>query len=371
MNTNNLTGLEKWNLLVSGQDAPKMVSPLCDDWSLDVPYYWPFEGADPCPPGHRLHGIGQQIAMAGACGYDPTFLCGVPFPARRAEANPRVTTTAIDGGTEVTTVYDTPYGELKSIVQKKTSLHEVKPFFETEDDYRRMAWVIRQQIDYDEDAAVAAGLEQKKIFGQHGPMGTWWNPPCQIAFSEQGIYHLADWPDAVAECVAAHRELGTKQIATLRKAGFDYLFYCVSSTEMISPAFFEKYCAHDVEETLAQWRGLGGWILWHSCGRISAFIERGYYNRYKPEVFETMSEPPVGDLPSLAWGRQRLDRAIVTKGNVPLNIMLYGTPQDVRNDVARIRQQTQGYRHVVGLSDDILKNTPLANMRAFVDASRE
>ena len=371
MNTNELTGLEKWNLLVSGQDVPKMVSPLCDDWSLDVPYYWPFEGAEPHPPGHTYHWHGQQIAMAGACGYDPTFLCGVPFPARRTEAKARVTTAAIDGGTETTTVYDTPYGELKNIVQRKTSQHEVKPFCETEDDYRRMAWLVRQQADYDEDAAVAAGLEQKKIFGHHGPMGIWWSPPSQMAVSEQGFYHLADWPDAVEECFAAHREMMTRQLGTLRKAGYDYLFYCVSSTEMISPAFFEHYCARDIEATLAKWRGMGGWVLWHSCGRISAFIERGYYNRYKPEVFETMSEPPVGDLPDLAWGRRRLDRAIVTKGNVPLNIMLHGTPQQVRDDVARIRRQTRGYRHVVGLSDDILKNTPLANMRAFVEAARE
>jgi len=369
MKKTELTSLEKWTLLVSGQDVPKMVSPLCDDWSLDVPYYWPFEGADPCPPGHRLHGISQMIAMAGACGYDPTFVCGVPFNSRRVQA--RVTTTAIDGGTETTTAYDTPYGELKNVVQKKVSLHEVKPFFETEDDYRRMAWVVRQQADYDEDATVAAGLEQKKLFGDHGPMGTWWGPPSQIVVSEQGFYHLADWPDAVADCIAAHRELMSRQLGTLRKAGFDYLFYCVSATEMISPSFYETHCEADIGATLAQWRGMGGWILWHSCGRIKAFIERGYYNRYKPEVIETMSEPPVGDLPSLAWGRQRLDRAIVTKGNMPLNILLYGTPQEVRDDVARIRQQTQGYRHVMGLSDDILKNTPLANMQAFVEAARE
>jgi len=366
-----LTGLEKWNLLVSGQDVPRMVSPLCDDWSLDVPYYWPFEGADPHPVGHRHHWIGQQIAMAGACGYDPTFLCGVPFNPRRPGAQARVTTVDIDGGRETTTVYETPYGELKNITQVKTSSHIVKNFCETEDDYRRMAWVTRQQIDYDEDAAIAAGLEQKKIFGDKGPMGTWWNPPYQVGMGEEYFYHLADWPDAMAEHFAAHRELMAKQLVTLRKAGFDYLFYCVSATEMISPAFFERYTQADIESTVAQWRSMGGWVMQHTCGRIKAFVEGGHYNRYKPEVLETMSEPPVGDLPDLAWARQRLDRAIATKGNVPLDLLLNGTPQQVRDDVARIRSQTQGYRHVVGLSDDVLKNTPLANMKAFVEAARE
>jgi len=100
-------------------------------------------------------------------------------------------------------------------------------------------------------------------------------------------------------------------------------------------------------------------------------VELGFYNELKPDVFETMSEPPVGDLPSLRWARERLDPAIATKGNIPLNVLLEGTPDDVRREVRRVREQTAGWRHVVGLSDDVLKGTPLENARAFADEARK
>jgi hypothetical protein len=79
----------------------------------------------------------------------------------------------------------------------------------------------------------------------------------------------------------------------------------------------------------------------------------------------------VGDLPSFAWARQRLDRAIITKGNTGVEVLLHGTQEQVRDAVHRVREQTRGYRHIVGLSDDILHDTPLSNCLAFVEAARE
>ncbi len=53
--------------------------------------------------------------------------------------------------------------------------------------------------------------------------------------------------------------------------------------------------------------------------------------------------------------------------NVPLNVLLEGTPDDVRRAVARVKDETRGWRHIVGLSDDLLHATPLANALAFVE----
>jgi uroporphyrinogen-III decarboxylase len=184
------------------------------------------------------------------------------------------------------------------------------------------------------------------------------------------FYHLADWPDAFEDLHQATRELAFRQIETLRKAGFDYLFYCVDATEWISPAFFLEWILEDTRRLFARWRELGGFVIWHSCGKVATFVERGFYNELAPEVLETLSEPPVGDLPSLRWARERLDRSIITKGNIGLDVLLQGSEEEVRREVRRVRDETAGYRHVVGLSDDILKNTPLRNARALVEESR-
>ena len=99
-------------------------------------------------------------------------------------------------------------------------------------------------------------------------------------------------------------------------------------------------------------------------------MEKGYYNRLKPDIFETLSEPPVGNLPSLRWGREQLDPEIITKGNISLDILLNGTPQQVREKVRYVKESTRGYRHIIGLSDNILDHTPCENLKAFVDESR-
>ena len=148
------------------------------------------------------------------------------------------------------------------------------------------------------------------------------------------------------------------------------MFYCVSSTDMTSPAFFWEWMADEIQETIAWWKSLGGFTLWHGCGHVKAYVEQGVFNKMKPEMMETLSEPPVGDLPSLSWARKKIDQDIITKGNIPLNILLEGTTEDVRKAVRHIKMETEGWRHVIGLSDNILNGTPKDNLMAFVDESR-
>jgi hypothetical protein len=141
-------------------------------------------------------------------------------------------------------------------------------------------------------------------------------------------------------------------------------------TDWFSPDFFRTWMLESTRRILGQWRDSGGYVVWHTCGHIAKFIEEGFYNELLPDVFETLSEPPTGNIPSLRWARERLDRRIATKGNVGLEVLLEGTEDDVRKSVDRVRDQTRGYRHIVGLSDDMLGNTPLTNALAFVDEAR-
>ena len=362
---------EKWMAFLAGQDVGPMVSPLCDDWSLDMPYHWPYQDVESFPPGHPQHGLGQQMAMAGVCGWDPTFLCDLPFGPRTPAVDRHSKTTPIAGGVRVETVIHTPYGDLTGISEKQQTTQTIKAMLAEREDYIRMTWLVRQQMDYDEDAAIRIGREQRAGVGQRGVMGTWWGPPIFGSLNrEEMFYHLADWPDAVEELHQAQRQSTLKRMRTYAKAGYDYLFYCVDGTEWISPNFFRDYVTADSREMFDEWRKLGGFVLWHSCGRVANLIELGVYNELLPEIFETLSEPPIGNVPSLRWAREKLDPRIATKGNIPLSLMLQGTPEDVRKEVRRVREATRGYRHIVGLGDDMLHNTPLANAKAFVEESR-
>ena len=76
------------------------------------------------------------------------------------------------------------------------------------------------------------------------------------------------------------------------------------------------------------------------------------------------------ELPARLTASEKWKCFLQAKGNISLGIMLNGTETEVRAEVARVKEQTRGYRHIVGLSDDLLHNTPLRNSRAFVDEAR-
>ncbi|OGO80172.1 MAG: hypothetical protein A2Y21_03670 [Clostridiales bacterium GWC2_40_7] len=366
---NELSLREKWRLFLSGVDVGPMVSPLCDDWSLDIPYYWPYDEPDPFPPGHKAHGLSQQMAMAKICGWDPLYLASIDFIPKNQKILP-ITKSYIKNNRKcIETHIETPYNELTSITEQNENNHcIVKEWLTTEEDYKSMIWLAKQQMDYYEDIAIQQGHELCKHIDDRGVLGTWNESPIALNYNTNELFfHIADWPDLFAELHQLTVDLNLKKLKTLKKAGFDYLFYAVYGTEWSSPEFFKKWELEDTKKLFKEWQGMGGFIDWHTCGHIARFVEEGFYNQLKPEIFETLSEPPVGNIPSLRWARERIDKEIITKGNIGLDILLNGTEEEIRTSVNRVREETKGYKHIFGLSDDLLHNTPLANVKAFVD----
>jgi hypothetical protein len=307
--------------------------------------------------------------MAKVCGYDPTFLAAVEFRPNDQNDAPKVTYTRTDGSHRRQTVISTPYGDLVGIAETKANVNVIKNFIETEEDVKRAIWHTRRLLDYDEDAAIEQGREAVGAVGDKGVLGTWTGPGgFNLTNQEELYYNLSDWPDSMAELNEASVKLKQKRLATYKKAGFDYLFYCVEGTEYTSPDYFRQWVKNDSADTFARWReGSDCFVLWHTCGHARKFLELGFYNELMPEVFESLTESPVGNVPSLRWAREQLDKNIVTKGNTPLETLLLGTEEDVRADVCRIKEETKGYRHIIALSDDVFRNTPLRNILAMVD----
>jgi hypothetical protein len=310
------------------------------------------------------------MAMSALCGYDPLFYAMPPFvPRTPLEVEHR---TRVKNGRmmhEDRTI--TPFGDLLSSYEQAESSHILKPEVENAEDYRKEMWVLEQESELDDEESVHCGKALLSPVGEKGMVGTWWGPPSVRGVSREDLfYHLADFPDLFRSALEAQFRNQLQRLELLRAMGFDFLFYCVDGTEWISPAYFEEFVAPYTETMLARWRELGGFVVWHSCGHVARFIERGYYNRFLPEIFETMSEPPYGNLPSLRWGRERLDPRIATKGNIDLQLLHDGPEAAIRAEVRRVKAETAGFRHIVGASDDILHGTPREYMLAFVDEAR-
>lgn len=364
-----MTPREKWLAYLQGEDMGPMVAPLVDNWSLAEEYFWPYDEPEPFPAGHPQHALGGQMAMAKVCGYDPLFYAGVPF-AYTHNVKTRSNEKQENGRRIVETFTETPYGELHSIVEISKTQHVVKSEVNTAADYAKMRWYVQQLAQYDVDASVQHGREICGPVGDKGMLGTWWGPPkVPGVYQEDQYTHMADYPELYREVTEELFAIDFAKLDTMRAMGFDFLFYCVDGTEWISPGYFEEWIAPYTEKIFARWRELGGFIVWHSCGQVKDFIEKGFYNRYLPEIFETLSEEPYGNLPSLRWARERLDPRIATKGNIDLQLIHDGPIDAIRAEVQRVKAETAGYRHMVGGSDDILDGTPLAHMQALFTVS--
>jgi uroporphyrinogen-III decarboxylase len=85
----------------------------------------------------------------------------------------------------------------------------------------------------------------------------------------------------------------------------------------------------------------------------------------KLDLFETLSPPPVSNV-DLRHARKVLDDRICTRGNIGLDVLLTGTPEDVHRHTQDILEATQGTKHMVAASDYLFYDIPLENVKAIV-----
>ena len=85
-------------------------------------------------------------------------------------------------------------------------------------------------------------------------------------------------------------------------------------------------------------------------------------------VIDPLEVPPMGDC-NLAELKRLHGRTLTLKGNLhTTEVMLRGTPDDVRSQVVNAISQTGGKRLIIGTGCVTLVNTPESNLRAARNA---
>ena len=190
-----------------------------------------------------------------------------------------------------------------------------------------------------------------------------------IDYAEAPIF-LMDWPDRYLASIRKIHRANIAMLEEMRKVGFEFFYAGSAGLELLSPQTFEQGIIPFQREFNDRVRELGGFSSHHTCGRSRLMIEKGIIDRIKPCIFETCSGPPCGDNDDLAAAVNGIDEEIVTKGNLALELMRNGTPEEIRGEVARIRDATKGRRHIISQADaTILTGTSPENIRAFVEAA--
>jgi len=189
---------------------------------------------------------------------------------------------------------------------------------------------------------------------------------------EAVTYTYTDYPDLIEQyaevegnsCVwLARRMLNVKP---------DFLMIGVSGAMTLqSPEIFRRLSLPTLQRitTLAKDAGVPTHL--HSCGRERALVEI-CANETDLNSIEPLEPPPMGDC-DLAEIKRMFGERLALKGNLhTTDVILLGTPDDVRRESKRcIDAAAGGGGFVLATGDQCGRDTPDENIVAMIEAARE
>lgn len=167
--------------------------------------------------------------------------------------------------------------------------------------------------------------------------------------------------------------LDERIIQAVAAGGADFVFLGGPGAEMISPRYYENFLVPYSKQVTAMVHKENMLVYTHICSPIEPMLTKGYYNQMGIDLFETLSEAPVGNVASLEDAFTKLDPQICTRGNIGLDQLLSATPQEIQEHCLRILETAHkmGRKHIVAASDYMFYETPAENVRAMCKAVEE
>ena len=187
---------------------------------------------------------------------------------------------------------------------------------------------------------------------------------------ERGLLEFALNPPAVR---AAHRQalaLGQMEDEYYLRQGQDAVLwgmdFSYNSGPMISPETFREICLPNIKARVESVQARGLKVIKHACGNnnllLDCFIQAGY------DCFQSIQKSAGMDLEGL---RRDYGEKIALWGGVQLELLIAGTAEQVRSDVARaFRIATEiggegGF--ILGTSHSVAVGTRYDNFMAMLD----
>ncbi len=246
--------------------------------------------------------------------------------------------------------YVTPHGTLHRTDVFDTASQSWHPRefpIRTRDDIVAMAsWFADVTVEADTEAQerITAAVAQSR-FCTATSIGT--SPLMDVlqhlAGIDQGQYLLADYPDEIGELFAAmHRVLMARAEIVCAGTPGD-LVYLVenTSTTLVSPEQFRRYCLPYLSEYAAVARAHGRQLGLHMCGHLKALLPD--LDTLPVTAFEAFTSPTVGNT-TLLDGRTGCPGKCLIGGT---NAAIWTRP--ARDIIAHLQQQLEELPHHRGL----------------------
>ena len=274
----------------------------------------------------------------------------------------------------------TPRGELqqKIIEEEYKGGCPVEYYVRDEEDLDIVEYIFDSWLEMKDFSAITEFVkENRRILGENEAMDIQW--PMQP-------YELFCFPStadtAILATICEERfvklmdkmlEIDERFLKATAKGGADFVFLGGPGSEMISPRYYEKFLVPYSRQVTQMAHKEGLLVYSHICSPIEPMLSMGYYNEMGIDLFETLSEAPVGNVKSLEDAFSKLSPDICTRGNIGLDALLYETPEQIYERSLKILETAKrmGRKHILAASDYLFYDCKTENVEAMCAAVRD
>ena len=224
--------------------------------------------------------------------------------------------------------------------------------------------------DWPKGAEILSLAKQK--MGDHGLVGVYCGSSCMI-WSEQEIYQYYDDPDFFYERrdnFLASSEIRLQRLLSLPDRP-DFISTGFSGTLIFqTPEIFRKLSLPIVKRITALCKEANIPSQIHSCGPQHELVKI-CAEETDLTIIDPLEIPPMGDC-NLALIKKLYGDKLVLKGNLhTTNVMLHGTPDDVREASKRaIDDAAEGGRFILSTGDQCGRDTPDENIFTMIETAK-
>lgn len=213
------------------------------------------------------------------------------------------------------------------------------------------------------DAVLDAFGEERFIIGPY-PLATEW---VQLGTMQRTLYEMAERPELVERAVQSDMARAAAQQASWPKRPFDAVMdgtdFAYKSGTFMSPRMWWRFCYPLLEANVRAAHAAGLLFIQHACGNnwgiLDGFIEAGV------DCYQSIQASASMDI---AHVKQHARGRMAVWGGVPVEHLMDGMPNDVRQDVrAAMARVKPGGGFVLGSTHSIAIGTRYECFMAMLD----
>ncbi len=176
-------------------------------------------------------------------------------------------------------------------------------------------------------------------------------------------YLLADYPDEMQACLELMQERNRAIFTLIVQGPAEVVItYEDTSSTILSPGVYRKYCAPALDEYAAICHAAGKLFLTHMCGKLSAFNPQ--LRAGLQDGIESVCPPSTGDIwaheARRAWGEEK----IIIGGLEPAALERMTVAETTAYATRVLDQMPTFRRFILGTGDATAHATPVANLKA-------